>query len=231
MRASPFTRSPALGDTPSTAPGSRRPVGRSRVPLHRRLVMARAAFTYWLAVLLLSLFTAAVTFQLVHRAATAQRRFGPVRTTLVASGPLRAGQRLTTRNTRRESRPIAQLPAGALSDIPIGAAVAGPVARGEVLTRTRLGQHHREQLDGSAAIAVPLGDTPLALRAGQHVDVYATYDPSLVPAATNATGRVAVRAVVVRAARRSATLIVDDAEVAGLVAAVARATLTVVLVG
>ena len=230
MRRPSFHRSPRQVGPSQALPETRRRIGRSRIPLRRRVLMARASAAYWVAVLLLALITATVLLRVMDRAASAERRLGPVRRVLVTSAPVRAGQPLTSRNTSREDRPVSQLPQGALDDAPVGASVLGPVARGEVLTRARVQSASMQQPDGTAAIAVPLGQTPLAVQSGDRVDVYATYDPSLVPRGAAATSRVAVRAEVVRAGRTSATVRVPDAEATDLAAAVARATLTVALV-
>ena len=130
---------------------------------------------------------------------------------------------------RLEQRPAKQLPAGALSSIPSGRSVSGPVARGEILTSVRLEDRSAPERRGSVAMAVPLGDAPLAVRPGDRVDVYATYDPSLTPEGGAATSRVADHAEVMRSNRSSITVSVRDAEVTRLATAVARSTLTVVL--
>ncbi len=230
MRHTLFSRSPRRLGGPQAVPETRRRIGRSRMPLHRRLLAARSSVAYWAAVLLLALTTATVVSRVMDRATAAERRLGPVRRVLVARAPLRAGERLTRDNTTRETRPLAQLPDGALADGPVGASVLGSVARGEILTRARLQTAATDQPNGTAAIAVPLGDTPLSVRPGDRVDVYATYDPALMPRGATATSRVAVRAEVVRAGRTAATVRVTDAEATDLAGAVARATLTVALV-
>ncbi len=215
--------------TPIVAVG-RRTVGRSRVPLHRRLLTARSALGYWMVVLLLALATATIVSRLMHRAAAAEHRFGPLSQVLVSTQPIRPGGRISAATAHLEDRPEAQLPVGTLDRIPVGASVSGPVARGEVLTRARLQAGSTDQRKGTAAIAVSLGDAPLAVRPGDQVDVYATYDPSLTPLGVAPTSRVAVRADVLRAGRTTATLVVRDAEAPGLAAAVSRATVIVALV-
>lgn len=228
MRRSPFRRSalPAVAPAPF---GERRRVVRTRVPWHRRLVAARTALAYWVAVVLLCLVTGTVVSRLVARAAAAERRFGVTRSVLVTRRALHAGERVTNVVTRREERPIAQLPAGALRTIPPRASVSGPVARGEVLTAARLERRGTGAPTGTVAIAVPVGDASVLLRPGDRVDVYATYDPTLTPPGTPPTSRVGHGAEVIRTGRRSVTIAARAAEVEALVAAVARSTITVTL--
>lgn len=205
-------------------------VGRSRAPLHQRLRNARTVVAYWAVVLALAFATATVVSRLGERATAAEHRFGALRPALVATVPMRAGQPLSARNTDLEERPAAQLPDGAVDRLPADATTSGQVSRGEVLTRGRLRLEATSLPPATAAMSVPLGDAPLELRPGDHVDVYATYDPSLAPRGTDATSRVGVRAEVVRATRTSATLAVRDVEVPEVAAAVARSTVTLALV-
>ena len=233
MRRSRFNRSSRSSSSaaaPSSFPETRR-VGRSRVPFHRRLLTARSALGYWVAVLVLALGTGTVVSRLVGRAVAAEHRFGPTRVALVTTQPMRAGQRVTARVTRLEVRPTAQLGAGALHGVPTNASVSGPVAAGEVLTEARLVTTSASGTGSTtAAMAVPLGDAPLAVRPGDRVDVYATYDPALVRPGAAPTSRVAARGEVVRAGRTSVTVAVRAAEVPGLATALARATVTMALV-
>lgn len=231
MRRSSSTRSSRRDHIPAQVPYQRRRVGRSRVPLHRRLLTARSALGYWFAVLVLALATATVVSRLASRAAAAERRLGATRPALVTVRPLRAGQRLTSAVARVERRPVAQLPEDSLTHIPRGASVAGPVATGEVLTDARLDMRSRgAATEGTLAMAVPSGDAPLAVRTGDRVDVFATYDPSLAPTGTSPTSRVVERAEVVRTGRQSVTVAVHPAEASALATAVARATITLALV-
>ena len=89
MRRSLFRRSSPHPAVPP-APFSGRRIGRTRVPLHRRLLIARSALAYWMAVLVLALVTATVVSRLVSRAAAAERRFGSTRLALVARPRLSA---------------------------------------------------------------------------------------------------------------------------------------------
>ncbi len=233
MRRSPFSRHSRQPPLAMPPPPERRRVGRSRVPLHRRVLGARSALGYWTAVLVLALATATIVSRLVSRVAAAERRFGSTRPVLVTTKSLQTGEPVTPTVVRLEDRPVSQLPSGALARLPVQALASGPVAHGEVLTEARLASRSTSAggtAAGRAVIAVPLGDAPLALHRGDHVDVYATYDPALVPAGSAPTARVAEGAEVVRAGRTSISVSIRRTGAPALAAAVARSTVTVALV-
>lgn len=96
----------------------------------------------------------------------------------VATRDLAPGAELTAADVQLESRSAATLPDGARSDVDdiVGATVAGPVRRGEVLTDVRvLGPRLAESAAGPDARIVPLqlGDAALLdlIRPGDVVDV------------------------------------------------------------
>lgn len=96
----------------------------------------------------------------------------------VAVHDLAPGVELTAADVRLESRSVATLPDGARSDVAgmIGATLAGPVRRGEVLTDVRLlGPRLAESAVGPDARIVPLQLSDAALldliRPGDVVDV------------------------------------------------------------
>lgn len=97
---------------------------------------------------------------------------------VVAAGDLRPGRALEADQLRLEKRSAAGLPDGALTDINavLGATLAGPVRRGEVLTDVRvLGSRLAGLAAGPDARMVPitLSDAAVAevIRAGDVVDV------------------------------------------------------------
>lgn len=230
MRRSWSIRSFPPGQSAPPIPVERRRIGRSRVPLHRRLLIARTAFAYWFAVLVLALLTGAAVSRLASQAAAAERRLGTTGPALVAVRALRPGERLTSAVVRVEQRPAAQLPERALTHIPRDASASGPVAPGEVLTDVRLEARSGASTEGTVTMAVPLGDAPLMLRSGDRVDVFATYDPSLAPAQSSSTSRVVERAAVVRSGHASVTIAVRPQEATTLATALARSTITLALV-
>lgn len=101
----------------------------------------------------------------------------------VAARDLAPGTALTAEDVRLESRSASTLPDGAQSDVGaiVGATLAGPMRRGEVLTDVRvIGSRLADLAVGPDARIVPLslGDAALldVIRAGDVVDVLTTHD-------------------------------------------------------
>jgi Flp pilus assembly protein CpaB len=99
---------------------------------------------------------------------------------VVATRDLSSGVELTTDDVKIENRTAATVPDGAQSDIEavVGATLAGPARRGEVLTDVRvLGPRLAESVAGPDAriVPLPLADTALLdlVRPGDVVDVLA----------------------------------------------------------
>jgi Flp pilus assembly protein CpaB len=99
---------------------------------------------------------------------------------VVATRDLASGVELTADDVRLESRTTATVPDGSQSNIGavVGATLAGPARRGEVLTDVRvLGPRLAESVGGPDAriVPVPLGDTAVLdlVRPGDVVDVLA----------------------------------------------------------
>ncbi len=99
---------------------------------------------------------------------------------VVAAHDLRAGTALTADDVRLEKRLAATVPDGAQADVSamVGATLAGPTRRGEVLTDVRLlGSRLAESTAGHGARIVPLhlADSALVdlVRIGDVVDVLA----------------------------------------------------------
>ena len=106
---------------------------------------------------------------------------------VVAARDLASGVKLTAQDVRLEKRSAATLPDGSQGDVGavVGATLAGPVRRGEVLTDVRvLGPRLAESVAGPDAriVPLPLADSALLdlVRPGDVVDVLA--------AATSDTG-------------------------------------------
>jgi Flp pilus assembly protein CpaB len=121
---------------------------------------------------------------------------------VVASRDLSPGVALSADDLRVESRPAATLPDGAQSEVDgvLGAAPAGPIRRGEVLTDVRLlGSRLTEAAAGPDARVVPLELAQSALldvvRAGDIVDIVAA--PQSTPDADINPRIVATNALVV----------------------------------
>jgi Flp pilus assembly protein CpaB len=99
---------------------------------------------------------------------------------VVATRDLASGVELTVEDVRLENRTAATVPDGSQSDVSalIGATLAGPARRGEVLTDVRvLGPRLAESVAGPDAriVPLPLADTALLdlVRPGDVVDVLA----------------------------------------------------------
>lgn len=157
---------------------------------------------------------------------------------VVAARDLRPGTALTAEDVRLENRSTATVPDGASTDLEtvIGATLAGPARRSEVLTDVRLlGTRLAESSAGPGARLVPLhpADPALAdlVRPGDVVDVVASATTTRSATDPHAGPRiVATNAVVVLVSDRPKTSsddrVVLVAVPAGTATAVAGAALT-----
>jgi Flp pilus assembly protein CpaB len=124
---------------------------------------------------------------------------------LVATRDLASGVELTADDVRLENRTAATVPDGSQSDlgVVVGATLAGPARRGEVLTDVRvLGPRLAESVAGPDAriVPLPLADSALLdlVRPGDVVDVLAANsDAGTAPGADARPQLVAADAVVV----------------------------------
>lgn len=150
---------------------------------------------------------------------------------VVASADLSPGVALTRDDVRLESRSAAELPDGAQTDIDavLGATVAGPSRRGEVVTDVRLlGPRLAESSAGPGARIVPL---PLAdaavldlIRVGDVVDIVT----APLSADTDSDARlIATDAVVVLVSEEGSGLVARGSDRVVLVALPAAAARTV----
>jgi hypothetical protein len=147
-----------------------------------------------------------VAAALVVLAAVAAVRSDPDgirRVVVVAARDLRPGISLSTEDLRLEKRLAPTLPEGAQVSVDgvVGATLAGPARRGEVLTDVRLlGPRLAESASGPDARIVPLHLADSALldlvRAGDVVDVLAS-GPQTAPAGGEPTPHVVARDAVV----------------------------------
>jgi len=145
--------------------------------------LSRAARPDFARTLLARRITAAI---LVVLAAAAALRPDPAterRAVAVSTRDLRPGVALSAGDVRIESRPAATVPDGARTDpaAVVGATLAGPVRRGEVLTDARvLGPRLAELSAGPQSRIVPLhladGAVPDLIRTGDVVDVLGAPD-------------------------------------------------------
>lgn len=204
----------------------RRRLPRSRPALHRRLLADPAALRRWLLVAVLAATTAVATGATLSAAEAERARWGTTRPVLVAGEAIEAGDRVAG-SVDLADWPEALVPAGALGTVPEGARAAGPIGTGTPLTEAAVvggdgalgpgGDRHR--------VAVAVGAARLPLQRGDHVDVWATVDPSLAGGELT-TRRVATGAVVTSAGSRAVVVAVTGTEVHDVTEAVALATVT-----
>lgn len=126
---------------------------------------------------------------------------------VLAAEDLSPGTELAARHVRVERRPVSTIPEGAVTDpsAALGATVAGPARRGEVLTDVRLlGPRIAEAAAGPDArlVSLQLSDGALVdlVRTGDVVDVLAAPASDIGAAAQSRV--IATRAVVVLVSER-----------------------------
>lgn len=200
-------------------------IPRSRLPLHRRPFADPAAARRWLVVGVLAAATAGLTGQVLAGAESARRSWGQTLPVLVVDRAVETGEPLSAAVV--EARwPKALVPAGALEELPDGARASGPLDPGSPVTDAVIAEVEPDG-DGRRRMAIPLGPARLPLEAGDHVDVWATTDPSLAGGELT-TRRVATDAEVTSTGQAAVVVAVQADEVAPLTEAVALATVTIV---
>jgi pilus assembly protein CpaB len=107
---------------------------------------------------------------------------GPPVVTVLAATDLSRGTQLTAEMLRTEPVPQEFVPPGAVADVTsiLGRVLTADVDAGEILTRSRLSEPQIGPVaalvpDGLRAVVVPTGLPAGTLRAGDRVEVYATY--------------------------------------------------------
>jgi Flp pilus assembly protein CpaB len=169
-----------------------------------------------LLVVVVAAATGLTAFQLTEDAVAARDRLGRMEPVVVLRADVPAGAALGPADATIESRPASMVPAGALSSVPTDAVLRADAYAGEVLVHDRLGA----LAPGERGVAVPV-PPGLGLRAGDRVDVRATLD---------ATAPVARGARVLSVADDTAVVAVAEREALAVSAALAVATVTLVLV-
>ncbi|MFM7062053.1 MAG: SAF domain-containing protein [Actinomycetes bacterium] len=169
----------------------------------------------------------------VHRLDAAGRtldQWGPTGPVLVAAAPLGAGDPLDGPSVRVEEWPARLAPTGALT-APTARRTTRSVAAGAPLTADDLagpadGPVVARMPDGTVGVTVARGAAPAPVRTGDLVDVLGAEAEGRSLGAP----RVAARATVVAADRRSVTVAVRRAEAGDVAAAAAAGTAVLVLV-
>jgi len=190
--------------------------------------LSRSPLFFWVVVALLALFTASVVSRLVGRARADAARFGSLRTVVVASDPVDAGEVVSEGRVQVRSVPAAFLPEGWMGSPAevIGRTAVTPLFRGQAVLRANLAPWGLKGLAallpaGTRAVGVPTGAASPPLQRGDVVDVLASFDPQAAGGG-EPTFAVAVAASVVDVGEESATVAVTPAEAAKVVYAVSH---------
>jgi Flp pilus assembly protein CpaB len=138
-----------------------------------RFFLRRFPIGWWVAAFLLVLVTGLTVSSLVGRASSLASRWGAPERVAVATRSLEVGDVVASGDVVLRPVPSGLVPAGALRRPPVGRTVLAPLARGEVVTRARIGTLIP---DGTRALAVPVGPGTPPLRPGDRVDVLATFE-------------------------------------------------------
>lgn len=193
-----------------------------------RRALRRRPLLWWVAVIGLSLAAGLLVEGGLAQAQADARRFGaPVRVA-VARVDLPPGAMAGPETVELRPWPSALVPEGALRRVPDDLVVTQPVLGGEPLVESRVGSGGLVP-EGRRALALPTGPGALGVRAGDRVDVLATFDPLIAPEAGDLTDTVARAAVVVAVRARAVTVAVTEEEVPRVALALSQATITLAL--
>ena len=147
---------------------------RRRWPLASKVLIALAAVLGALSLVVVRGYQARV--EALHPAV------GPPVATVTAAGDLVRGTMLSDEMLHTSSVPEAFVPPGAVVDAAsiVGRVLTANIQTGEILTRSRLAEPRVGPVaalvpDGLRAVVVPSGLPPGTLRAGDRIEVYATY--------------------------------------------------------
>ena len=145
--------------------------------------VTRSPVGYWLAVILLAAATALFVARVVGAAEEQRARFGARRPVAVAVRRLEVGRVLTGDDVVVREMPAAFVPAGAAASqgAVVGRAVVVALFEGEAVLEAHLAPAGVRGLGahltaGRRAMAVPVGAAVPAVRAGDAVDVLATFE-------------------------------------------------------
>lgn len=188
--------------------------------------ITRSPVGYWLAVIVLAAATALFVARLVGASEAQQARFGARRQVAVAVGGLEVGHVLTGDDVDVREMPAAFVPAGAVgsADAAVGHTVVVTLFAGEPVLESHLapaGVHGigAHLTPSRRAMAVPVGAAAPAVRAGDVVDVLATFEGEK-------TFAVAEAATVVAVGADAVTVALSIDETSGVADAIARGGVT-----
>jgi Flp pilus assembly protein CpaB len=190
----------------------------------------RRRVPYWLTAGAVALVTAVVVARLAAGATAERNRWGAVRTAVVVTDRVAAGDDLAGHVTTRDL-PVAMLPRGTLAALPRHALAAADLVPGELVLAHRLAGRSALAARlprGTRGIAIPTADG-LPVEAGDRVDLLATLDTG--EAGSEPTVVVARDALVLSAEEDAVTVAVDEPAAARVAYALAAGTVTLVLSG
>lgn len=196
--------------------------------LRARLLLRRRPLLWWLSVLGLSLVVGITVDGSLSRAEADARRFGPPVDIVVARVDLAAGAVAGPATVELRPWPESLVPAGTLRQVPDDRVVTQAVLAGEPVVAARVGAGALVPA-GSRALALPTGPGALGVRAGDRVDLLATFDPLVAPEGEDPTVTVARAATVVSVRARSITVAVTEDEAPRVAFALSQATITLAL--
>jgi pilus assembly protein CpaB len=205
-------------------------------PRHRlALALRRQPVVFWA----LTLAAAASAFLALHGALEAAAEgadtYGSLVPVVVARADLATGHVIGPDDVEVARLPSRLVPAGAVSDQPLGSVVRHPVLAGEAVASARLAPDGAVGiaamlLDGERAMAIPLPSHRAPLVVGQVVDVLATVDPSRA-GPRSATSVVAEQATVIAVDEGGITVAARADDAVRIATALSTAVVSVAVVG
>jgi pilus assembly protein CpaB len=191
--------------------------------------VTRSPVGYWLAVIMLAAVTALFVARLVGAAESQRARFGAKRPVAVAVHGLEVGHVLTGADVAVRTMPAAFVPAGATASkgAVVDRTVVASLFAGEAVLESHLAPAGVRGLGahlspGRRAMAVPVGAAAPAVRAGDMVDVLATFEGEK-------TFAVAEAATVLAVSTDAVTVAVSIDETSGVADAIARGAVTLAI--
>ncbi|HKY16671.1 MAG TPA: SAF domain-containing protein [Microthrixaceae bacterium] len=172
----------------------------------------------WMVAVALATTTGVVVHRTLAAAEAGADRYGSPRSVVMPNRELAAGQVVGDEDVTVTVVPASSAPAQALRRAPIGRALTAPAHEGQALVEAQVAAPGVSGLaaslgDRQRAVAVPRGDHPLPLDAGDVVDV-------LAPDATTATMvEVATGARVLEVSETTVAVAVDDDSVSDVATA------------
>lgn len=137
---------------------------------HIRSFLARHRSMHWALVAAVAVAAGAAVADRSAALDRERRAWGTSATVWVAASDVAAGAPVTA---RRVEAPLALVPATSTAADPTGAIARRPIAAGEVLTTSAIGDADDLVPPGWRGVAIPADDSTLAVRVGDRVDVVA----------------------------------------------------------